>query len=112
MPENIAVAAFVVGAVMLLISIVGGKFKIFGAEVSTMAGTTGRVLAGVLGTMLIGFGLYNSAGKFEQANANQVEESNKLSVEQLQQSSVKPVQETKSEALPAYFVLKTLTCIN
>jgi hypothetical protein len=60
MPENITIAAFVLGAVMLLIAIVGGKFKIFGAEVSAMAGPTGRTFAGVLGSILIAIGLYSS----------------------------------------------------
>ena len=63
MPENIMIAAFVLGSVMLLISIVGGRFKIFGAEVSGVAGPTGRILAGVVGAILIGIGLYSSLHK-------------------------------------------------
>ena len=60
MPENITIAAFVSGAVMLLIAIIGGNFKIFGAEVSAMAGPSGRTFAGIAGAIFIAFGLYSS----------------------------------------------------
>jgi hypothetical protein len=87
MPENIAIAAFILGAVLLLISIIGGKFKIFGAEVSAVVGVTGRTFAGVAGTILIGFGLYSSL-------------------------PIKAVPEAaSSKARPATFLLSRLTCI-
>jgi len=53
-------AAFVLGAVLLLIALVGGRFKLFGAEVSEAVGGTGRAIAGVMGIALIVFGLYGS----------------------------------------------------
>ncbi|KAA3612171.1 MAG: hypothetical protein DWQ05_19405 [Calditrichaeota bacterium] len=109
MPENITIAAFVLGAVMLLISIVGGKFKIFGAEVSAMAGPISRIFAGIVGTLLLGIGLYNSLYKLD---ATQTEESAKPLVESSQPAKIKSVPETESsKALPATFVLGKLTCI-
>jgi cytochrome c-type biogenesis protein CcmH/NrfG len=60
MPGTIPIAAFVLGAVLLLIAIVGGRFKIFGAEISGVAGRTGRIVAGLAGGLLISFGLLTS----------------------------------------------------
>lgn len=59
MPQTLAIGAFVLGAVLLLIAVLKGGFKIFGAEVSSSAGTGGRVVAGVLGLVLLltGFAL-------------------------------------------------------
>lgn len=59
MPQTLAIGAFVLGAVLLLIAVLKGGFKIFGAEVSSSAGTGGRVIAGVLGLLLlvVGFAL-------------------------------------------------------
>jgi len=107
MPENITIAAFVLGAVMLLISIVGGRFKIFGAEVSGVAGKTGRIFAGVIGTILICTGLYYSLYKLE---STQEEVSAKPSVKLSQQTNTKAVPGKElSEPLPTTFVLKELT---
>jgi hypothetical protein len=33
MPENLKIGAFVFGAILVLIALLGGNFKIFGAEV-------------------------------------------------------------------------------
>lgn len=64
MPQSITIAAFVLGAVLLLIAILhGGGFKIFGAEVDGSPGRFGRVFAGLLGVILIGIGLVTSADK-------------------------------------------------
>jgi hypothetical protein len=64
MPQNITIAAFVLGAVLLLIAILhGGGFKIFGAEVDGSAGRFGRLFAGLLGVILIGIGLVGSLDK-------------------------------------------------
>ena len=98
---------------MLLISILGGKFKIFGAEVSAVAGPTGRIVAGVAGAILVGIGLYSS---LYMSGATQAEGSAGLSVELSPQASIKPVPapvpELESvEALPETFVLGKLTCI-
>lgn len=34
MPESIKIGAFVFGAILILIAILGGNFKLFGAEVA------------------------------------------------------------------------------
>ena len=60
MPQSIPIAAFVLGGVLLLVSVVGGRFKIFGAEVSGVAGRSGRIVAGFAGCLLISFGLLTS----------------------------------------------------
>jgi hypothetical protein len=54
MPANLAIAAFVFGAVLLLIALVGGGFKVFGAEVAEKAaGPSTRWASGVLGGSLL-----------------------------------------------------------
>ncbi|MGA9565249.1 MAG: hypothetical protein WBS19_06990 [Candidatus Korobacteraceae bacterium] len=64
MPPNVTIAAFVLGAVLLLVAILhGGGFKIFGAEVDGTAGRFGRIFAGLLGVVLIGIGLFSSPYK-------------------------------------------------
>jgi hypothetical protein len=60
MPQSITIAAFVLGAVLLLIGLLGGGFKIFGAEVSGNAGQGPRVAAGGLGALFIAIGLVGS----------------------------------------------------
>jgi len=60
MPQTITIAAFVFGAVLLLIALIGGRFKIFGAEVSEVVGRTTRVIAAVAGIVFIVIGLYGS----------------------------------------------------
>ena len=100
MPENITIAAFVLGAVMLLISIVGGKFKIFGAEVSGVAGPAGRTFAGVAGAIFIGIGLFNS-----------LEARTRPSVKQVAPASTGSDLQAKSKTLPTTYVLRKLTCI-
>jgi hypothetical protein len=56
MPPTLSMGAFVVGAVLLLISVLSGGFKIFGAEVSGSAGRFGRVVAFAAGVVLIATG--------------------------------------------------------
>ncbi len=63
MPTSITIAAFVLGAVLLLVAILHGGFKIFGAEVDGTAGRFGRIFAGLLGVILVGIGLYSSLSK-------------------------------------------------
>ena len=53
MPQSLAIGAFVLGAVLLLISLLSGGFKIFGAEVSGTTGATGRLVAFVMGVILL-----------------------------------------------------------
>lgn len=45
MPTSVTIGAFVLAAVLLLVGLVGGRFKLFGAEVSGEAGRAGRILA-------------------------------------------------------------------
>lgn len=54
-PLNIAVFGF--GAILLLIAVLNGQFKIYGAEISGGTGLVGRLVAGLLGLVLILFGL-------------------------------------------------------
>jgi hypothetical protein len=61
LPQSITIAAFVFGAVLLLIAIMGGGFKLFGAEVAGKAGILMRLVAGTLGLLLILFGIFGSA---------------------------------------------------
>jgi hypothetical protein len=107
MPENITIAAFVLGGVMLLISIVGGKFKIFGAEVSAMAGPAGRIIAGVIGTVLISVGLYHSLYGLRPLPA---EDSAQTSADPSSQMFANS-QSMSTEALPKTYVLTKLTSI-
>lgn len=65
MPQSITIAAFVFGAVLLLIALLGGSFKIFGAEVSGSAGKAGRTVAGLAGLVLVCIGLFGSFGNSE-----------------------------------------------
>jgi len=53
MPPNLSIGAFVLGGVLLLLSVVSGGFKLFGAEVTGSAGRTGRVVAFMAGVVLI-----------------------------------------------------------
>ncbi len=63
MSGNIAIAVFVLGAVLMLIAILHGGFKIFGAEVDGTAGRFGRIFAGLLGIILIGIALFSPLNK-------------------------------------------------
>lgn len=57
MPQNLAIGSFVLGGVLLLIAVVGGGFKIFGAEVSGAAGPKARIAAAVLGVAFVTIGI-------------------------------------------------------
>lgn len=57
MPESTTIGILVLGAVMLLLALVSGGFKIFGAELPGVAGRTSRVIAFVIGLVLVGFSL-------------------------------------------------------
>jgi hypothetical protein len=72
MPQNIQIAAFVLGAVLVLLALTTGRFKIFGAEMGGAAGRWSRVLAGIGGAALIGLALWqtlNSGAAAPQAAA-------------------------------------------
>jgi hypothetical protein len=59
-PQNITVAVFVFGAILLLLALSSGGFKLFGAEMSGASGHVPRAISGVLGALLIGFGLWEA----------------------------------------------------
>jgi hypothetical protein len=63
MPEIIETGAFVFGAVLVLLALVSGGFKIFGAEVSGTAGQLARVIAFFLGLFFVSVGLWRSGGR-------------------------------------------------
>jgi hypothetical protein len=57
MPSTVAIASFVFGAVLLLLGLVGGRFKLFGSEFSGTLGPAGRAAALVMGAGFIIWGL-------------------------------------------------------
>jgi PQQ-dependent catabolism-associated CXXCW motif protein len=59
MPQTLIIGIFVLGAVMLLLALVSGGFKIFGSEVPGVASRTARIIAFVIGFGLVGFSLYH-----------------------------------------------------
>jgi hypothetical protein len=61
MPESLNIAIFAFGAVLVLIGLLGGKFKLFGSEVSGTVGTAPRVASLFFGLALIGWGLLAEA---------------------------------------------------
>lgn len=57
MPQSVTIAAFVFGAVLILIALVGGGFKIFGAEIPKPIEIPARFVAAILGLILIFIGI-------------------------------------------------------
>ena len=59
MPESVAIGLIVLGGVLLLVALVGGKFKLFGAEVESTPSRVSRFAAFLLGCvcLLAGIGL-------------------------------------------------------
>ena len=53
MPQSISIAAFIFGAVLLLVALFGGGFEIFGAKIPGKADRLGRSFAGVVGACLV-----------------------------------------------------------
>lgn len=53
MPQNLELAFFMVGAVLMLLALSSGGFKIFGAEMSGVSGRWSRLAAGFVGLGLI-----------------------------------------------------------
>src|SRR6516162_7913373 len=54
MPQSISIGLLVLGGVLLLVAIIGGNFKIFGAEVSERISSGPlRVFAGLLGIFFV-----------------------------------------------------------
>jgi hypothetical protein len=66
MPQSLSIGVLVLGGVLLLIAIIGGGFKIFGAEVADkISNTPLRLLSGALGICFIFLALspsFNAAG--------------------------------------------------
>ena len=61
MPENIKIGAFVFGAILVLIAILGGNFKLFGAEVAaTISNRFLRFVAFALGAIFLVIATYPS----------------------------------------------------
>jgi hypothetical protein len=58
---NLQIALFSFGAVLLLLGLVGGRFKIFGAEIVGSVGWFMRILAGVAGVVLVTLALLSNA---------------------------------------------------
>ena len=67
MPQNLSIAIFVLGAVLLLLSLVSGGFKIFGSEMPGAANRTARGAAFVIGLFLIGFALWHYSDAQKEA---------------------------------------------
>ncbi|MDB5480871.1 MAG: sulfurtransferase [Caulobacteraceae bacterium] len=59
MPQTLIIGIFVLGAVMLLLALVSGGFKIFGSELPGVAGRSGRIIAFAIGVVLVGFSLFH-----------------------------------------------------
>jgi hypothetical protein len=85
MPQSIVIAAFVFGAVLLLIALLGGHFKIFGAEISGATGRPGRIIAGVVGVVLLVVGLFGGLQELPLKAPEKVED---LSSQQRTQKQV------------------------
>ena len=54
MPQSLAIGILVLGAVMLLLALAGGSFKIFGSEMPTAVNRSARVIAFGIGVVLVG----------------------------------------------------------
>lgn len=58
MPDSVAIAAFVFGAILILIAIIGGEFKLFGSEISKSITNRGlRFFCFFFGAALLVFAL-------------------------------------------------------
>lgn len=57
MPQSVIIGAFVFGAVLLLIALTGGNFKLFSAEISVRVSSGGRAVAGIIGVVLLCIGV-------------------------------------------------------
>ena len=54
MPDNLRIGVFAFGAVLIRVALLGGNFKLFGAEVaSTVSNPILRFIAFALGAMLV-----------------------------------------------------------
>ena len=53
MPQTLAIGALVLSAVLILIAVLGGRFKIFGVEIQGTSGRVGRIIAGFVGLLIL-----------------------------------------------------------
>jgi threonine/homoserine/homoserine lactone efflux protein len=60
MPENINIAAFIVGAILLLVALTTGGVTIFGSSVGQATSKRARYVAGLLGFALLAYGAWLS----------------------------------------------------
>ncbi len=67
MPDSITVAAFVIGLVFLIAALIGKELKIAAVEMPAL-NSTQRVMVGVLGVVLVFFGLTEGQGFGRQAD--------------------------------------------
>lgn len=67
MPDSITVAAFVIGLVFLIAALIGKELKIAAVEMPAL-NSTQRVIVGVLGVILVIFGLTEGQGFGRQAD--------------------------------------------
>jgi hypothetical protein len=58
MPESLTIGAFVFGAVLILVALLGGNFKLFGAEINATVGRSLRAVALMLGLGFVGYALF------------------------------------------------------
>lgn len=58
MPLSITIPAFAFGAVLLLIALTGGGFKLFGAEIFHTIDRAGRIAAAILGVSFLALSIY------------------------------------------------------
>lgn len=61
MPENATIGLIVLGGVLLLVALVGGKFKIFGAEIESTPSKLSRFAAFVIGLICLLVGIGNES---------------------------------------------------
>jgi|GEM_PF-6398909 hypothetical protein len=68
MPSTIELALVVLGAILILISVLGGKFKIFGADIEGSTDRFGRIIAFVLGLIFIFIAIVMDYSSLPDAN--------------------------------------------
>lgn len=93
MPASLSIGAFVLGGVLLLIAILHGGFKLFGAEVSGNAGFIGRIIAFVAGVTLILAGFLSGASR----KSDETQHDPSIS----QQNTAAPVDQASLSSTPA-----------
>jgi hypothetical protein len=92
MPTTVTLGSFVLSAVLLLVAILGGKFKMFGAEVTGEAGKGGRLFAGGLGLLLLLISLVGLEGEEGTAEAASPETEKGKEAEKADQPAADPAQ--------------------